>query len=305
MSDEQITRVGEIDLCHQDFGSPDDPALLLVMGLGFQMIAWPDSFCEQLAGRGFRVVRFDNRDAGRSTHLDHLTPPRRRELFTQRVPNPPYTLRDMADDALGLLSALEMERAHVVGASMGGMIAQTMAATAPARVASLTSVMSTTGHWRVGRPKVRTLRFLAGKPATEKIGYVETGLKAAAVIGSTTLGNSDDVRRDLLERTWDRGITQAGFARQLGAIIHAGDRTEQLRTITAPTLVIHGAADPLIQPSGGLATRDAIPGANLLMLDAMGHDLPEPLWPLIVDSIAGNAARAVSSRDGSGSVLRL
>lgn len=292
MSDERITRIGDVDICHQEFGDPGDPPLLLVMGLGFQMIAWADEFCEQLASRGFRVVRFDNRDAGRSTHMDHLAPPSRKELFTQRVKDPAYSLTDMAEDAFGLLAALEIPRAHIVGASMGGMIAQTMAATRPERVLSLTSIMSTTGHWRVGRPKLKVIKFLAGKPAKTKVAYVENGLKAAAVIGSGPLGRGEEVRRDLLERTYDRGISVAGFARQLGAIISAGDRTAQVSTITAPTLVIHGARDPLVQPSGGVATRKAITGANLLLLDGMGHDLPESLWPIIIDGIAGNAARA-------------
>lgn len=292
MNEEQITRVGDVELCHQSFGDPADPALLLVMGLGFQMIAWPDGFCERLAARGLHVVRFDNRDSGRSTHLDHLGAPSRRELFTGRVAAPAYTLTDMGADAFGLLSALGIERAHVVGASMGGMIAQTMAAAEPGRVLSLTSIMSTTGSRRVGRPTLKALRFLVSPPAATREDYVEKGLRAARVLGSPTLTKSEAVRRDLLERTWDRGITPAGFARQLAAIVSDGDRTAALRTIRAPTLVIHGAADPLIRPSGGLATRRAIPGANLLLLDAMGHDLPEPLWPVMVDGIAGNAARA-------------
>jgi pimeloyl-ACP methyl ester carboxylesterase len=289
---EQYRDVGAIRLCFETFGDPSDPVCLLVMGLGFQMIAWHEEFCEALAARGLHVIRFDNRDAGRSTHLDDARAPTRRELVTRRIREPAYRLEDMAADAVGLLDALEIDRAHLVGVSMGGMISQTVAAHSPSRVLSLTSIMSATGSMRSGQPSPSVLPVLLRTQAADRAGYVRDGLRMLTRIGSPGYPADEDERRDLLERTFDRGVSAHSFGRQLGAIIASGNRTAALRRITAPTLVVHGMGDRLILPSGGRATAKAIDGAHLLMLAGMGHDLPRELWPFLVSAIEANTARA-------------
>ena len=289
---EQYRDVGDIRLCFETFGDPSEPALLLVMGLGFQMIAWHDEFCEALAARGFHVIRFDNRDAGRSTHLEHAPAPTRGELATRRIRSPAYRLEDMAGDAVGLLDSLEIDRAHVAGVSMGAMISQTVAARSPSRVLSLTSIMGNTGSRLTGQPSPSVLPMLLRTQATDRAGYVRDGLRMLTRIGSPGYPSAEDERRDLLERTFDRGVSGHGFGRQLGAILASGNRTSALRRITAPTLVVHGMADRLVMPSGGRATARAIKGAHLLLLAGMGHDLPREIWPFLVSAIEANAARA-------------
>jgi pimeloyl-ACP methyl ester carboxylesterase len=291
---EQFCDIGDVRLCYETFGNDTDPACLLVMGLGFQMIAWADEFCERLAARGLRVIRFDNRDAGHSTHLTDALAPSLRELVIRRIRQPAYTLEDMARDAEGLLDHLAIARAHLVGVSMGAMISQTLAAQSPERVRSLASMMGNTGALLTGQPSPWILPLLLRPQAKDRAVYVEQGLGMLTRIGSPGFPADEQERRELLESTFDRGVSAASFARQLGAIIASGNRTEALRRITAPTLVVHGKADRLIMPSGGRATARAITGADLLLLDGMGHDLPRELWPLLIGAIVGNAERAVA-----------
>ena len=290
--DERFCKVGDVELCYEPFGEPDRPTVLLVMGLGTQMIAWHADFCGELADRGFYVIRYDNRDVGRSTHLSDRPTPKVRELMTRRIRRPAYLLKDMAADGIGLLEELGIESAHVVGASMGGMIAQTMAAEHPDRVRSLVSIMSSTGSRWSGQPAPRILPVFLQKPASGKEAYVERIVKLFALVGSPGFERDDDELRELASTSWDRGVDPAGLNRQLGAIIASGHRGQDLKRIRVPTLVIHGKSDRLIRPSGGRATARAIPGARLDLIDGMGHDLPRGVWPRIVDGIEQNAARA-------------
>ena len=291
-SGEQIAAVGDIELCYETFGDRADPALLLIMGLGTQMIAWRDDFCATLASRGFFVVRFDNRDVGRSTRLDHLPVPTTWQLVRRDKSAASYTLEDMADDAVGLLDHLEIERAHVAGASMGSMIAQTLAARHPERVRSLVSIMGNTGARTNGQPRWRTARVLLGVPPADRDGYVEHMVKTFTLIGSPGFARDEGELREFAQATFDRGRSPAGGGRQLAAILASGDRAALLRRIEAPTLVIHGSADTLVRPSGGRATAKAIPGAELLEIAGMGHDLPRDAWPELIDAIVKNASRA-------------
>ena len=290
--DERFCKVGDVELCYEPFGDPDRPALLLVMGLGTQMIGWHSDFCSELAERGFYVIRYDNRDVGRSTHLADAPAPRPREILTRRIRRPAYLLQDMADDGIGLLNELGIERAHVVGASMGGMIAQTMAARHAERVLSLVSIMSSTGSRWSGQPAPRILPVFLQKPAPTKEAYAERIVTLFKLVGSPAFERDDDELRELATTSWERGVDPAGFARQLGAIIASGHRARDLKTIRAPTLVIHGKADKLVRPSGGRATARAIPDARLDLIDGMGHDLPRGVWPRILDGIGQTAARA-------------
>jgi pimeloyl-ACP methyl ester carboxylesterase len=288
---EQLCTVNGVTLCFETFGDPAEPAVLLVMGLATQMVGWPDDFCEQLADRGFYVIRFDNRDIGRSQKMDFPVPTvRQLVLRDKRAAH--YTLENMADDGFGLLDHLGIDRAHIVGVSMGGMIAQTMAARQPARVLSLASIMSNTGARWSGQPSPRMYPLLLRKPPRDREGYIRHGVELFTKIGSTGFPLDKAELRLIAERSFDRGLNPAGSTRQLAAIIASGDRTPLLRTITAPTVVIHGTTDRLVPASGGRATAKAIPGARLVMIDGLGHDLPRGAWPRILDAIEENAARA-------------
>ncbi|HEY1521598.1 MAG TPA: alpha/beta hydrolase [Solirubrobacteraceae bacterium] len=289
---EQFTGVGPgITLCYEEFGRRGDPPVLLIMGLATQMIGWPDEFCRQLAAEGFHLVRFDNRDCGRSTHLSSR-PPTPGELLRRRIPADNYTLSDMADDAVALMRALELEPAHVVGVSMGGMIAQTVAAEHPGSVRSLISIMSTTGNrWR-GQPALGIYRYLLRRAPEEKDAFVEYLVTLFGAIGSPGFPRDEERIRDVAARSYDRGHDPTGPGRQLGAIVASGDRTSQLAQIKAPTLVIHGTNDRMIRKSGGRATARAIRGARLELVEGMGHDLPEALWPRLVQLIASHATAA-------------
>ena len=292
--DERFCRVGDVELCYEPFGDPERPTVLLVMGLGTQMIAWHEDFCTELADRGFHVIRYDNRDVGRSTHLDDHPPPKPREIVTRRIRRPAYLLADMADDGLGLLDELGVDQAHIVGASMGGMIAQTMAARKPEQVLSLVSIMSSTGSRWSGQPAPRILPVLLQKPVSSKEQYQERIVKLFKLVGSPGFEREDDELREFAGTAWDRGVDPAGFARQLGAIIASGHRARDLRGIRAPTLVVHGKADRLVRPSGGRATARAIPDARLDLIDGMGHDLPRGVWPRVLDGIEQTAERAAT-----------
>jgi pimeloyl-ACP methyl ester carboxylesterase len=296
---EQFCDVGRgITLCYETFGDSSEETALLVMGLGTQMIAWQEEFCEALAARGLHVVRFDNRDIGRSTHVAGR-PPTIPQLVRRSRRAAHYTLRDMADDAAGLLSALDLAPAHIIGASMGGMIAQTLAVHHPRSVRSLVSIMSNTGRITVGQPKLRVYPVLLRPPPESRAEFIARIEHVIDAIGSTGLPKDANDIRALAERSYDRNHDPAGMGRQLAAIIASGDRTAELRSITAPTLVIHGTADPLVSPSGGRATARAIKGARLMKVRGMGHDLPRAAWPQIIDAIVENAERATVAFAGA------
>jgi pimeloyl-ACP methyl ester carboxylesterase len=287
----QRARVGEIELAYETFGERANPPLLLVMGLATQMIGWPDEFCRGLADRGLFVVRFDNRDIGLSTHLDDRGAPDILRLLGGDRSRVPYALADLADDTAGLLDALGLDSAHVVGASMGGMIAQLVALRHPARVRSLTSIMSTTGDPAVGTPAEAAMGVLLAPPATDRASAIERAVDAYRVIGSPGFEFDEQALRERAGLSYDRRYNPAGVARQLAAILTTPDRTADLGAVAVPTLVVHGAQDPLVDVSGGRATADAIPGAELVVVAGMGHDLPRDAWPRIVDAIDRTARR--------------
>ena len=282
------TTANGITVEYETCGDPSDPPILLVMGLGAQLITWPDEFVEGLARRGFFVIRHDNRDVGKSTWFDEAGPPNLVAAIAGDL-NPAYLLGDMADDALGLLDALNIETAHVVGASMGGMIAQAVAIKAPSRVRSLVSIMSTTGAPEVGQPSPEIFPMLLRAAPTTRDEAIEVGVESWRAIGSPAYTTDDTEARQRVAQAYDRAFHPVGTARQLVAIVASGDRTADLRQLDVPTLVIHGDADPLVDISGGKATADAIPGATLRIVSGMGHDLPAPLLPAIVEDIATHA----------------
>jgi pimeloyl-ACP methyl ester carboxylesterase len=281
-----------IQLAYETTGDPSEPALLLVMGLGAQLVDWPLPFVEKLAERGFHVIRFDNRDAGLSTALDDSGVPDIPALMGGDRSGAPYRIADFAADTAGLLDALGVQRAHVVGASLGGMIAQQLTIDYPDRVASLCSIMSMTGDMTVGRPTRQAAAVLGRPPASSREEAIANAVANSRVIGSPGFPAAEE---DLLRRAaakYDRSYRPLGTLRQYAAILASPDRTGALRRVKAPTLVIHGEDDPLIAVSGGRATAAAIPDAELLTIPGMGHDLPPELWPQVVDAIARNAARA-------------
>ncbi|MBA3604468.1 MAG: alpha/beta hydrolase [Acidimicrobiia bacterium] len=289
------TNPASVEIEYDTFGSADDPALLLVMGFTAQMTAWESDFCQLLADRGRYVIRFDNRDCGLSTHLDgqeiDAFAVMQAMLAGEEQPAVPYTLSDMAADAVGLLDALGLERAHVLGASMGGMIAQTIALEHPERVLSLISVMSSPGDPRAGAPSAEALEVLLAPPPRDRDSYI-AGAERIAVWCSNR--HFDPVAaRERAAAAYDRAFYPEGAPRQLAAIYASGDRTKALADVAIPTLVIHGRDDTLIGPDGGTQTAAAIPEATLLMIAHMGHDLPRPLWPVIVDAVISHTTNAV------------
>jgi pimeloyl-ACP methyl ester carboxylesterase len=274
---EQFATVGALKLCYSTTGDPARPALLLIMGMGSQLVHWPDAFCQQLADHGYYVVRFDNRDAGRSTHL----------------PGARYSLEDLADDAVGLLDALRIDSAHVVGASLGGMVAQLMAIHHPSRVRSLASLMSTTGRRGKGKTALRVYRHMFSRRPRDEEAAIERRIRVFVDIGSTGFAqDAAEIRRATTLALHRDPDARGGRRRQYRALRTAGDRTPALRQVSVPTLVIHGTVDPMCHPSGGEATAQAIPGARLELIDGMGHDLPPGAWPQIIGAIADNARRA-------------
>jgi pimeloyl-ACP methyl ester carboxylesterase len=282
-----------IDLHYETHGSSDDPALLLVMGLGAQMIAWDDGFVDALVDRGFFVVRFDNRDVGLSSKIEgsgNLMEAMAKAAAGQPI-EAPYTLSDMAADAVGLLDHLGIDRAHVVGASMGGMIAQTIAIEHPARVRSLTSIMSTTGEPDVGQATPEAMARLFVAPPRNREEAIEAGVTGAKVIGSPDHFDEERARAKAAA-AYDRSFTPAGTARQLIAIGASGSRADGLRRLDLPTLVVHGDADPLVTPSGGARTAELVPGATHLVVEGMGHDLPPAMWPQVVEAIVAVTRKA-------------
>jgi pimeloyl-ACP methyl ester carboxylesterase len=284
---EALAEANGLTLCYQSFGAPADSPILLIMGLGAQMIWWSDDFCEALAARGFRVVRFDNRDIGKSSYIS--APPPDIMQIIQGALRPPYTLEDMARDTVGLMDALGMAQAHLVGASMGGMIAQVAAIRFPERVRTLTSIMSTTGERGLPPAKPEVYAAISGPPPLTAPEFIETNVRVAELLrGYADAGEAADARARAT-RAAARGLNPAGGARQLAAVIAGGSRKEALAGVKAPTLVIHGVDDPLVPVEAGKATAAAIPGAKLLVLERMGHTVPRALRPAIVDAIAAHA----------------
>jgi pimeloyl-ACP methyl ester carboxylesterase len=289
---EKIVDVGRgISLAYEEIG--DGEPLVLVAGLGQQLHSWPDAFCAELAKRGYRVIRFDNRDVGRSTHM-RFRPPKPAALLLRRWPAEQYDLADMATDTVGLLDVIGLADAHFVGVSMGGMIAQTVASLYPDRVRTLTSIMSNTGARKVGRPALSTWLLMGGKPARTRAEAEARAVRIFRHIGSHGFPFDEAFVRELAGTGWDRDPSPAGVARQLAAIFRSGDRTTRLRAITAPTLVIHGDRDRMVHPTGGAATARAISGARLETIIGMGHDLPKDAWPRLLDLIDDHARQRSS-----------
>jgi pimeloyl-ACP methyl ester carboxylesterase len=289
---ESIARVNGIEVAYETFGDLADETILLIMGLGVQMLGWDEQFCRLLAGRGFRVVRFDNRDVGRSAKIEGGPRPDVMAAVAGDASTASYLLDDMADDCVGLLDELGVDAAHVVGASQGGMIAQAMAIRHPDRVLSLTSIMSTTGDRAVGQPHPEALPALLTRPPGDREGFIDFVVGAWKVIGSPGFDVDEEALRARAGASYDRGIFPEGTARQLVAIIASGDRTERLQQLDVPTTVIHGLNDILVDVSGGKATAAAIPGARLELIEGMGHDMPRQLWPRFVELIVETAERA-------------
>jgi pimeloyl-ACP methyl ester carboxylesterase len=278
-------------IAYETLGDPAGTPLLLVMGLGSQMLSWPDEFCQRFVERGYYVVRYDNRDIGFSTHLTEAgMPDLMAHLSGNSVPAP-YLVDDMADDAAGLLDALGLAPAHVVGVSMGGMIVQALAIRHPGHIRSLTSIMSTPNP-AISPPEPSAIEQLMRPAATTRDEYIEQSVKTFAVIGSPAYPMNEEWQREKAGESWDRDPDPAGRARQLLAILSSPDRAPGLAGVKVPTLVIHGSADPLVTPTGGPATADAVPGAELVVFEGMGHDLPEPLWGDIVGRIDSLARKA-------------
>ncbi|HEY6275376.1 MAG TPA: alpha/beta fold hydrolase [Streptosporangiaceae bacterium] len=287
-----------IEIAYQRFGDAGAPPVLLIMGAGAQMISWPDGFCAGLAGRGLQVIRFDNRDAGLSSHFPGEPVPDLRAALAGDFSSAPYTLNDMAADTAGLLDVLGFGSAHIVGASLGGMIAQTLAIESPDRVRSLTSIMSTTGDRAVGQPYLAAMAGLGGPPE-DRQGFVDWRVRAFRVIGSPGFEFDEAALAETAGRSYDRDHDRLAMVRQAIAALASGDRTTRLRSLRVPTLVVHGADDLMIDVSGGRATAEAIPGAELLIIDGMGHSLPRPLWPQIAGRVARLVHRAEAGTAGT------
>ncbi len=284
-----------IDICFETFGSPDDPAQLLVMGLGGPMGWWSEEFCEQLAGRGYFVIRYDNRDTGRSTKLSQHRVSRSDVIKAfVGLGKAPYGLAALGDDAFGLLDHLGIQRANLVGVSMGGMIVQTMAIGHPARVLSMTSIMSTTGKRTVGWQHPRVMPAMLASAGPTRDSYIERSLRTSAIIGSKAYPPDQVTARARAKETYDRGWTASGVTRHMMAVLTQTDRTKDLGKLDLPVTVIHGLGDPLVNRSGGKATAEAISGAEHVEIAGMGHDLPPELYPTYIDTIDRTARRALA-----------
>jgi pimeloyl-ACP methyl ester carboxylesterase len=277
--------VNGIEIAYETFGDPSDPPIVLIMGLGTQMIAWPEDFCESLASAGHYVVRFDNRDIGLSTHLKSAPKPNPVKIAIKRE-DPAYTLEDMADDTVGLLDVLGLGAVDLVGASMGSYIAQTVALRTPERVRRLTLMMTTTGSRRVGQPAPQLwAQLLKRRNVQSREDAVAFSVSTFRTIGSPGFPFDEEHFADVAGRAYDRGYNPAGYFRQLGAVLAQGNRTKRLKQLRVPTLVLHGLADKLVPPSGGMAVAKAIPGAKFVGFSGMGHDLPRELREQFVTEI--------------------
>jgi pimeloyl-ACP methyl ester carboxylesterase len=292
----RIARANGINICYEIFGEASAEPMLLIMGLGGQMVLWDDAFCEQIAARGFRVIRFDNRDVGQSSRLTggkRLTWLELLKLRFLKIPvKAPYTLRDMAEDTIALMDVLGIRTAHLVGASMGGMIAQEIAITFPERVRSLISIMSTTGNPKLPQPTREAISILMASPPRSRDEYIARFERNSKVLRAGRFPEDEALDRSRAERVFDRGLNPAGVGRQIRAVLASGSRKERLRKVKAPTLVIHGTADPLVDPKAAQDTAASIPGAKLMIIEGMGHALPVAIWPEIIDAIDKHAHRA-------------
>ncbi|MBJ7453323.1 MAG: alpha/beta hydrolase [Blastococcus sp.] len=286
------TTVGDIELAYETFGDPGDTPLLLVSGLGSQMLSYADELCADLAAQGLFVIRFDNRDVGLSTHLHAAGLPRLGDVRRGDRSSVHYELADMAADAAGLVEALGLDSVHLVGVSMGGMIAQRVAIDHPERVRSLTSIMSTTGDRSVGGASEAAQAVLYAPPANDRDEAIARQLETSRVIGSPGFPFDEEAIRARAGLAYDRAHDSAGVARQMAAIVTRPDRTADLGRVTVPTLVIHGSDDALVNVSGGRATAAAVPGAELVVIEGMGHDLPRALWPELTERITAHIKRA-------------
>ncbi|MFX1341544.1 MAG: alpha/beta fold hydrolase [Promethearchaeota archaeon] len=292
-SKEALVKVNGVELAYDIFGNPSDPPLLLVMGLGAQMIRWDEEFCKALAAQGFWVIRFDNRDVGNSTKFGDAGVPNILALMQAvqqgEAVSAPYTLSDMAGDAVGLLDALEIEKAHIVGASLGGMIVQTMAIEHPERVRSMTSIMSTTGDVSVSTPKPEALAVIMDVPPSNRAECIEDAVKKERILRGPKYPLDEEFVRQFAARAFDRCYYPEGMTRQLAAVLASGNRKEALKSVKVPTLVIHGDADPLLPVEGGKDTAASIPGAKLLIIEGMGHDIPVEVAPQVIAAITRHA----------------
>ncbi|MGE7024197.1 alpha/beta fold hydrolase [Solibacillus cecembensis] len=293
-----ILKINDVDLAYDSFGNENDKAILLIAGLGTQMIRWSDSFCKILVARGFRVIRFDNRDVGCSSHFSHYPTLDFNSLsfalMSGQQPDIPYTLHDMAKDAIGLLDALSIDQAHFIGRSMGGMIAQIVASEYPERVLSLTSIMSSTGNPALPQTSPEIMAMMtkpAPNPFEDEAGFLAHKLSFAKRIAGTGYPFEEDAYRTLILEEVQRAYVPGSVGRQIAAMAVAGDRRPRLATIKVPVLVIHGVDDPLIDPACGEDTASAIPGAELMLVEGMGHDLPHQLYKVIADGIERTARR--------------
>lgn len=289
-SKEATVKVGDIEIVYDTFGDPSAPPLLLIMGLGSQMILWENAFCKAIASQGYWVIRFDNRDVGLSTKLDDAGIPNLFALLQGETVEVPYKLSDMASDAVGLLDALNVDSAHVVGASMGGMIAQTMAINYPDRIRTLTSIMSSTGNSDLPQPKPEVASILITTPPSDRDEYIEYELKLWRMLNGPKFPPDENYVRERSAIAYDRSYYPQGTGRQFAAILASGSRKEALKKLKTPTLVIHGDADPLVPIEGGRDTAEAIPGADLLIIEGMGHGIPVQVAPRIIEAIVRHAA---------------
>ena len=290
-----------VEIAYEAFGEPGRPAILLIMGLGTQMIAWPDEMCQGLAEQGHYVIRYDNRDVGLSTHLDDERAPSLPDLLLRRA-DPPYTLNDMADDGVGLLAGLGIDSAHVVGASMGGFIAQHLALRHRTKVRSLTLIMTSTGSKLVGNPKPKLIaRLTKRRGLADRTSAQQYALETFRIIGSRGYAFDEEYLANLAGESYDRAHDPGGYLRQLAAIVAQPNRTAALERLDVPALVIHGLHDPLVATSGGIATARRLRNAKFVGYSGMGHDLPRELWPDMVREITALAGRAEGSRQAPGS----
>ncbi len=291
--EEAVISVNGLEIAYDSFGSPNDPPLLLVGGLGMSLIGWDPDFCRLLADQGFWVIRFDNRDVGHSSKLDQFGVPSILSLLKMIVNQPPeagYTLTDMAADAVGLLDMLGIQAAHVVGMSMGGMIAQTMAISHPERLLTLTSIMSSTNDPSLPLPQWRAMVALLQPMPEDKEEHIRQSRKVWQMLNGPGYPLDIGRHRRIMEQAQARGFHPAGTARQLAAIGASGSRREALRQVRVPTLVIHGDADPLVPLEGGIDTAESIPNASLHIIPGLGHALPPEVWPLVVEEIVAHVA---------------
>ena len=287
-SGEKFIEANGIELCYDTFGEEKNPALLLIMGLASQMVTWEEKFCETIASHGYFVIRFDNRDIGLSTKFDHEPVPNVFALIQGEVVDVPYKLIDMAKDAIGLLDALKIDKAHICGVSMGGMIAQTIAIHFPNRVHTLISIMSTTSDPALPQTTPEAMNVLLALPESEREENIKQGIETWKILSGGVLPFNEEFARKRVTRAYDRSFYPEGSGRQLAAIIASGSRKKELKTVKIPSLIIHGDGDPLIPIEGGEDTAKSIPNAKFVKIEGMGHDIPLEIAPKIISEIVNH-----------------